>query len=82
MLMGEALSRSWRSAFGQLFLNCQVRRQSSKLPKFFKQTSSRLLFDARLSFAEKIEKSRVQPMVSLQLVTNVLLPSLLVLTVW
>ena len=46
------------------------------------QNSSRLLFDARLSFAEKIEKSRVQPMVSLQLVTNVLLPSLLVRTVW
>jgi len=48
-----------------------------KFPRFFKQSYEPLFFDANLSFAEKIEKWRVRPMVSLQLVSNVLLLSLL-----
>ena len=48
-----------------------------KFPRFFKQSYEPLFFDARLSFAEEIEKWRVQSIVSLQLVTNVLLLSLL-----
>jgi hypothetical protein len=36
--------------------------------RYFKQNYEPAVFDVRLSFAEKIEKRRVQPKVSLQLV--------------
>jgi hypothetical protein len=48
-----------------------------KFPKFFKHSYEPLFFSAGLSFVEKIEKWRAQPTTSLQLVTNVLLLSLL-----
>lgn len=48
-----------------------------KFPNFCRHSYEPLFFDASLSFADKIEKWRVQPAVSLQLVTNVLLLSLL-----
>jgi hypothetical protein len=48
-----------------------------KFPKFFKHGYEPLFFNASLSFVEKIEKWRAQPTTSLQLVTNVLLLSLL-----
>ena len=48
-----------------------------KFPKFFKHGYEPLFFNASLSFVEKIEKWRDQPTTSLQLVTNVLLLSLL-----
>ena len=48
-----------------------------KFPKFFKHSYEPLFFNAGLCFAEKIEKWRAQPTTSLQLVTNVLLLSLL-----
>jgi hypothetical protein len=47
-----------------------------KFPKFLDGYEP-LFFDASLSFVEKIEKWRAQPTTSLQLVTNVLLLSLL-----
>ena len=52
-----------------------------KFPKFFRNGYEPLFFDASLSFAEKLEKWRVQPATSLQLVTNVLLLSLLAMAV-
>ena len=48
-----------------------------KFPKFFKHSYEPLFFDAGLSFIEKIEKWRAQPTTSLQLLTNVMLLSLL-----
>ena len=48
-----------------------------KFPKFFNHSYEPLFFNAGLSFAEKIEQWRVQPTTSLQLVTNVLMLSLL-----
>ena len=48
-----------------------------KFPKFLEHSYEPLFFDASLSFIEKIEKWRAQPTTSLQLVTNVLLLSLL-----
>jgi len=48
-----------------------------KFPKLFRHGYEPLFFDASLSFVEKIEKWRTQPTTSLQLVTNVLLLSLL-----
>ena len=48
-----------------------------KFPKVFRHGYEPLFFNARLSFVEKIEKWRAQPTTSLQLVTNVLLLSLL-----
>jgi hypothetical protein len=48
-----------------------------KFPKFFRHGYEPLFFNAGLSFAEKIEKWRIQPVASLQLVTTVLMLSLL-----
>ena len=52
-----------------------------KFPKLFRHGYEPLFFDASLSFVEKIEKWRTQPTTSLQLVTNVLLLSLLAVCV-
>jgi hypothetical protein len=52
-----------------------------KFPKYFKHGYEPLYFNASLSFVEKIEKWRAQPATSLQLVTNVLLLSLLAVAV-
>jgi hypothetical protein len=49
----------------------------AKVSKFFKHSYEPLFFNVSLSFVEKIEKWRAQPTTSLQLVTNVLLLSLL-----
>jgi hypothetical protein len=48
-----------------------------KFPIFFKNNYEPLFFDANLPFAEKIAQWRTQPMASLQLVTTVLMLSLL-----
>jgi hypothetical protein len=48
-----------------------------KFPKFFKHSYEPLFFNAGLKFIEKIEKWRARPTTSLQLVTNVLMLSLL-----
>ena len=48
-----------------------------KFPKFVKQGYEPLFFDASLPFSEKIARWRVQPMASLQLVTTVMLMSVL-----
>ena len=48
-----------------------------KSPKFLGHGYEPLFFNAGLCFAEKIEKWRAQPTTSLQLVTNVLMLSLL-----
>ena len=48
-----------------------------KFPNRFRQSYEPLFFDASLSFIEKIARWRTQPVTSLQLVTNVMLLSLL-----
>ena len=48
-----------------------------KFPKFIKNGYEPLFFDAGLSFAEKIARWRVQPLASLQLVTTVIMMSVL-----
>ena len=48
-----------------------------KFPKVFKHGYEPLFFDASLPFIEKIARWRTQPVTSLQLVTNVMLLSLL-----
>jgi len=48
-----------------------------KFPKFFRHGYEPLFFNAGLSFVEKIEKWRAQPTTSIQLLTNVMLLSLL-----
>jgi hypothetical protein len=50
---------------------------SPKFPKFFKNGYEPLFFDAGLRVAEKLARWRVQPAVSLQLMTTVLMLSLL-----
>lgn len=52
-----------------------------KFPKFVRHGYEPLFFDISLSFAGKLEKWRVQPTVSLQLLTNVMLLSLLAVAV-
>ena len=54
---------------------------ATKFPKFLKNSYESLFFDASLSFVEKLEKWRAKPLVSLQLVTNVLMLSLLAVAV-
>jgi hypothetical protein len=49
----------------------------TKFPKFFKNSYEPLFFDATLSFGDKIFRWRTQPTVSLQLVTIVMMLSLL-----
>jgi hypothetical protein len=48
-----------------------------KFPNRFRHGYEPLFFDASLSFIEKIARWRTQPVTSLQLVTNVMLLSLL-----
>ena len=48
-----------------------------KFPKIFKNGYEPLFFDASLSFADKIARWRTQPLASLQLVSIVLMLSLL-----
>jgi hypothetical protein len=48
-----------------------------KFPNRFKHGYEPLFFDASLSFSEKIARWRTQPVTSLQLVTNVMLLSIL-----
>lgn len=48
-----------------------------KFPKFFKNSYEPLFFDAGLSFAEKLSQWRAQPTVSLQLVTQLMMLSVL-----
>ena len=48
-----------------------------KFPKFLEHSYEPLFFNADLKFIEKIEKWRAQPTTSLQLLTNVLMLSLL-----
>jgi len=48
-----------------------------KFPRFFRNSYEPLFFEARLSFAEKLSQWRAQPIVSLQLVTNVIMLSVL-----
>ena len=48
-----------------------------KFPNFFKNSYEPLFFNANLSFAEKLSQWRAQPTVSLQLVTQVMMLSLL-----
>jgi hypothetical protein len=52
-----------------------------KFPRFFKHGYEPLFFDASLSFSEKIVHWRTQPMPSLQLMTNVMMLSLLAVAV-
>ena len=48
-----------------------------KFPKFFRHGYEPLFFDSGLSFSEKIAQWRTQPMASLQLVTTVVMMSVL-----
>ena len=48
-----------------------------KFPKFFRHSYEPLFFQPGLSFSEKLAQWRTQPTASLQLVTNMLLLSLL-----
>ena len=49
----------------------------TEVSEFFRNSHQPLFFDGSLSFSNKIEKWRVQSVTSLQLVTNVLMLSLL-----
>ena len=52
-----------------------------KFPKLFEPSYEPLFFDASLSFAEKVVRWRTQPMASLQLLSNVVMLSLLAVAV-
>jgi hypothetical protein len=50
---------------------------AAKFPRFFKNSYEPIFFDKSLSFSEKVLRWRTQPMASLQLLTNVVMLSLL-----
>jgi hypothetical protein len=52
-----------------------------RLPRFSKNSYEPLFFDVTLSFTEKFERWRTQPATSVQLVTGVLMMSLLAVAV-
>ena len=52
-----------------------------RFPRFFKNAYEPLFYDATLSFSEKIARWRVQPVASLQLLTTVMMLSLLAVAV-
>ena len=53
----------------------------TRFPRFSKNSYEPLFFDASLTFAEKISRWRTQPATSLQLVTTVMMLSLLAVAV-
>ncbi len=53
----------------------------TRFPRFSKNSYEPLFFDASLSFSEKISRWRTQPATSLQLVTSVMMLSLLAVAV-
>jgi hypothetical protein len=60
-----------------VFYTLIVRYLGPRFPKRFKNAYEPLFFDATLPFAEKIQRWRMQPTTSLQLMTWMLLLSLL-----
>ncbi len=52
-----------------------------KFPRFFANSYEPLFFDASLSFSEKVLRWRTQPKASLQMLTNVVMLSLLAVAV-
>jgi hypothetical protein len=52
-----------------------------RFPRLFKNSYEPLFFDASLSFSDKVLRWRTQPMASLQLLTNVVMLSLLAVAV-
>ena len=78
---------------GQTRRSCDLRRHDvdplrvdvalarPKFPGFVKNSYEALFFDASLSFSEKVLRWRTQPTTSLQLLTNVVMLSLLAVAV-
>jgi hypothetical protein len=63
-------------ALASLFFALAMPSLGPRFPKFFKNYEP-LFFDASLSFSEKLSRWRAQPKTSLQLVTTVMMLSLL-----
>jgi hypothetical protein len=64
-----------------LFHTLAVTWLGPRFPRFFKNAYEPLFYDATLSFSEKIARWRVQPVASLQLLTTVMMLSLLAVAV-
>jgi len=60
-----------------LFQSIAVTSLGSRFPRFFKQAYEPLFYDATLSLGEKIARWRVQPVASRQLLTTVMMLSVL-----
>ena len=82
-LMGapEIVGHRWGAAIfvalASLIHALLVPRLAPKFPKLIRHGYEPLFFDANLSFAEKIAHWRIKPTVSIELVTNVMMLSLL-----
>lgn len=64
-----------------LFQTLAVTWLGPRFPRFFKNAYEPLFYDTMLSFSEKIARWRVQPVASLQLLTTVMMLSLLAVAV-
>jgi hypothetical protein len=80
-IVGERFGAAIFVVLASLFHALLVPWLAPKFPKFFRNGYEPLFFDADLSFGEKLARWRVQPAASLQLVTAVLLLSLMAVAV-
>ena len=68
-------------ALAMLFHSLTVTWVGPRFPRFFKNVYEPLFYDATLSLSEKIARWRVQPVASRQLLTTVMMLSLLAVAV-
>lgn len=76
-IVGERYGAAIFVVLAALFYALLTPGLARKFPNRFRHGYEPLFFDASLSFIEKIVRWRTQPVTSLQLVTNVMLLSLL-----
>jgi hypothetical protein len=76
-IVGQPYGAAIFVALSSLFYGLMMPWLAPKFPKLFRNSYEPLFLDASLSFSEKLAQWRMQPKTSLQLVTTVMMLSLL-----
>ena len=80
-ILGDRYGAAIFVAFASVFYALTMPYLGPKFPRFFKNSYQPLFFDVSLPFSEKLAQWRVKPATSLQLVTTVMMLSLLAVAV-
>jgi hypothetical protein len=80
-ILGERYGAAILVVFASVFYALALPYLGPKFPRFFKNSYEPLFFDASLPFSEKLAQWRAKPVTSLQLVTSVIMLSLLAVAV-